>query len=451
MGVLKNGVGRPSNEVLRKRKILKIICVMLVLVIAGFICYILNNTGIIKVMNKENTLKTISKFSASERQMGDMNNDGCLTVLDVAFLYSYVRGNTTIIDSEAIKVADLSGNGEITVEDVAILYAKVRSLTANGSECKNNNSDNDTTDESKDDNENNNQTSSFSKDSWGTIIGNVRAENTDQYKVGDTKEIDLGELGKHTLRLVNKSNPAECKTDSKTFSQTACGFVVEFADIIELKKMNDSSYRRYTCYYTKIPEGDYESNRKYVCGEKNFEEIEYSENSLSDYINFYLYNAITEAEPMLKKGIMETKVSWDTETPPSSTNRGVIPETVNRYIYLLSLKEIYNVTLEETVHTDGVRSYPDVTSINETRQLDYYKNIGTNYIAKHNFYINGTYENVGNAIKKYNGTATKWWLRSMYCQGAFYFVKEDGNVETNNYSIFNSYVNGVSPAFRISE
>ena len=39
----------------------------------------------------------------------------------------------------------------------------------------------------------------------------------------------------------------------------------------------------------------------------------------------------------------------------------------------------------------------------------------------------------------------------MYCQGAFYFVKEDGNVETNNYSIFNSYVNGVSPAFRISE
>ena len=40
MGVLKNGVGRPSNEVLRKRKILKIICVMLVLVIAGFICYV---------------------------------------------------------------------------------------------------------------------------------------------------------------------------------------------------------------------------------------------------------------------------------------------------------------------------------------------------------------------------------------------------------------------------
>ena len=345
MGVLKNGVGRPSNEVLRKRKILKIICVMLVLVIAGFICYILNNTGIIKVMNKENTLKTISKFSASERQMGDMNNDGCLTVLDVAFLYSYVRGNTPILDSEAIKVADLSGNGEITVEDVAILYAKVRSLTANGSECKNNNSDNDTTDESKDDNENNNQTSSFSKDSWGTIIGNVRAENTDQYKVGDTKEIDLGELGKHTLRLVNKSNPAECKTDSKTFSQTACGFVVEFADIIELKKMNDSSYRRYTCYYTKIPEGDYESNRKYVCGEKNFEEIEYSENSLSDYINFYLYNAITEAEPMLKKGIMETKVSWDLKYSGNQVNGGEIPDATTRYIYLLSLREIYNITM----------------------------------------------------------------------------------------------------------
>ena len=244
MGVLKNGVGRPSNEVLRKRKILKITSVILVLFIAGFICYILNSTGIIKVMNKENTLKTISKFSASERQMGDMNNDGCLTALDVAYLYSYVRGNTTIIDSEAIKVADLSGNGEITVEDVAILYAKVRSLTANGSECKNNNSNNDTNDGTNNDEDKNNSSAlncnstpkSFETDSWDTIICAAKSGNTSAYRIGDEREIDMGTFGKHKVRLANKTTDDYCTNENN--SESACGFVIEFADIITKHQMD---------------------------------------------------------------------------------------------------------------------------------------------------------------------------------------------------------------------
>lgn len=451
MGVFKNSVGRPSNEVLRKRKILKIVCVTLVLIVAGFICYILNNTGIINITNKKNSLKTISKFSNTERQMGDMNNDGCITVLDVALLYGYVRGNTTIIDSEAIKVADLSGNGEITVEDVAVLYAKVRSLTANGSECKNTNSDNDTSnstnnDESKDDNENNNQTSSFSKDSWGTIIGNVRAENTDQYKVGDTKEIDLGTLGKHTLRIANKSNPAECKTDSKTFSQTACGFVVEFADIIELKKIVDWNYTRYLCY---------EHKEQQTCGDKQFIETVYPENSLSDYINYHLYNAIIIAEPMLKKGIMNTKVSWDDKNSTNYTHgfKIEIPEATTQYVYLLSLREIYNVSMSPKERSDGTWSYPSASSMNETRQLDYYKSVGVT-ASMFNIGTVDTITNEKNVIKKYNGTATAWWTRSMNYDGGFYNVEEDGNIPridswgnlTNQSEEY-----GVSPAFRISE
>ena len=43
---------------------------------------------------------------ASTRQKGDMNGDGKITAADVALLYRYVRGNKTVIDSEAIKVAD---------------------------------------------------------------------------------------------------------------------------------------------------------------------------------------------------------------------------------------------------------------------------------------------------------------------------------------------------------
>ena len=35
MGVFKNGVGRPSNETIKKRNIFKGICVLLVLIIIG--------------------------------------------------------------------------------------------------------------------------------------------------------------------------------------------------------------------------------------------------------------------------------------------------------------------------------------------------------------------------------------------------------------------------------
>ena len=40
----------------------------------------------------------------------------------------------------------------------------------------------------------------------------------------------MGELGVHTLRISNMSTPQECNDEA--FSQTACGFVVEFVDII---------------------------------------------------------------------------------------------------------------------------------------------------------------------------------------------------------------------------
>ena len=46
----------------------------------------------------------------------------------------------------------------------------------------------------------------------------------------------MGTYGTHTLRIANKSTPSECSTES--FSQTACGFVLEFQDIITTSKMN---------------------------------------------------------------------------------------------------------------------------------------------------------------------------------------------------------------------
>ena len=57
MGVFKNGVGRPSNETIKKRNIFKVICVLLVLIIIFLVGYILNDKGIISINNNENTKK----------------------------------------------------------------------------------------------------------------------------------------------------------------------------------------------------------------------------------------------------------------------------------------------------------------------------------------------------------------------------------------------------------
>lgn len=42
------------------------------------------------------------------------------------------------------------------------------------------------------------------KDDWDTIISNINSGNYSKYKIGDTKMIDLGSLGKHYMQLVAK-------------------------------------------------------------------------------------------------------------------------------------------------------------------------------------------------------------------------------------------------------
>ena len=77
---------------------------------------------------------------------------------------------------------------------------------------------------------------SFSTDSWPTIAAAIKSGNTSVYNVGDTKEINIEGFGQHTIRIANKSNPTECSNSG--YSQTACGFVLEFTDIVFLNKIN---------------------------------------------------------------------------------------------------------------------------------------------------------------------------------------------------------------------
>ena len=190
---------------------------------------------------------------------------------------------------------------------------------------------------------------SFATDSWKTIIKAVRNNNISKYNVGDTKTVDLGTYGTHTLRIANTSTPSECSRTG--FSQTACGFVLEFADIITTHKMNDTN--------TNV--GGWPAT------------------SMRTFVNTDIYNAIPSE---IKNAIIDTTVvsghgSTSGETNFTSTDK----------LYLLSTAEVWAQGSSNTISYDTARDL--------TRQLDYYKNLGTST------------SNYSGAIKK-NGTSDSY-------------------------------------------
>ena len=239
------------------------------------------------------------------------------------------------------------------------------------------------------------QVISFEDNTWETIISNVQAGNTAGYHVGDTKEIYLGDLGIYTLRIANKSIPADCETNG--FSQTACGFVVEFADIIDSEAMN--------------PQGQGGN----VGG--------WPASGMREYLNDTIYNALPTA---LKNGIINTTVVSGHGSMIGEENFSSVDK-----LYLLSTHEIA-VDVDED-NLDGIDYYD--SAYYRTRQLDYYYDQEVTTI------------NTTGAIKKYNEENNGWWLRSSFLDNteSFHHVDNTGNI-ANNYA---DYEVGVSPAFRI--
>ena len=234
---------------------------------------------------------------------------------------------------------------------------------------------------------------SFNGHSWETIINNVRSGNTSNYHVGDTKTVDMGSLGTHTIRIANKSTPAECSTTG--FSQTACGFVLEFADIITTHRMN--------LYTDGTTNGD---------GNKGG----WPASEMRTYVNSDIYNALSSE---LKNGIINTTVVSG-HGPNDSTNF-----TSTDKLYLLDAKEIYGDSFTNQYNT----------AKDSERQLDYYSS------------QNVTTSNYSGAIKQRNGSNDYWWLRSAYSRTSspFYIVANYGNWSNG----ISSSTSGVSPAFRI--
>ena len=228
----------------------------------------------------------------------------------------------------------------------------------------------------------------FATDSWEAIIAKVKAGNGSEYKVGSTKEVNLGSTyGTHTLRIANTSTSSECSTTG--FSQTACGFVLEFVDIITLHKMND----------TAINVGGWPAT------------------SMRTFVNNDIYNAIPDE---IKKVIIDTT----TMSGHGSTTKEKNFISTDK-LYFLSGKEIYS---------DFNSEYDTAKTL--TRQLDYYANNGI------------TTSNSAGTIKKYQTTAKCWWLRTASSTTNFSFHVML-NIGGWNYAASGDNNCGVSPAFRI--
>ena len=166
----------------------------------------------------------------------------------------------------------------------------------------------------------NTRTSSFQDDSWAKIKSNVQNNNTTQYNVGDMKTIRING-NEYRLRLVNKTSPGDpCHNTSK--SQTACGFVVEFVDIVENRRMNSTN--------TNV--GGWPATELYT------------------YLQGTFYNNLPSD---LKSAIVNTRVISGYGSGDSSNF------TTTDKLYLLSNKEL---SVSEDYES----------SVSETRTLDYY-------------------------------------------------------------------------------
>ena len=235
----------------------------------------------------------------------------------------------------------------------------------------------------------------FAKDSWTTIKANVQSGNISQYNIGDTKSVTIGS-NYYTVRLVNKTVGEHCGEEDIEYSQTACGFVVEFAEVVEQKKFNSSS--------TNV--GGWEAS------------------NMRTYLNGSFYNNLPST---LQGAINPTRVI----SGHGRVDIGNFTTTDN--IYLLSGVEIYGSDSKDT-------------AANTTHELDYYVGQPTGLIEQGGrIYI--TYPRT---VKKYNGKDNWYWLRSAVfnSDNVFRAAHSSGTSEAGRIATYSSNI-GLAPAFRI--
>ncbi|MBQ6220768.1 MAG: BspA family leucine-rich repeat surface protein, partial [Methanosphaera sp.] len=239
----------------------------------------------------------------------------------------------------------------------------------------------------------------FSTDSWSTIKTNLE-NNSEYYAVGCTKEVPMdmdndGTDESYTVRLANTSTPEVCEVEG--YSQTGCGIVIEFSDIVGSGSMNS----------------------------KNSNAGGWASTNMVIYLNSTFYNKLPSD---LQNVIIRTyPIVSGSGSGGVSPNITADDKTKNK-IYLLSLRE---VGLD--LSYDNKRNV-----LTDTRTLDYY--------------VDPVVTDVDLAdsrrIKKdLSGVAGTWWLRTAYSAlpSNFLVIYDTGGFSQPSAE----HVYGVSPAFRI--
>ena len=237
---------------------------------------------------------------------------------------------------------------------------------------------------------------SFSTDSWATIQKAVQDNNTSAYNVGDTKSVTING-NNYMVRIANKTIGEHCGDNNTEYSQTACGFVVEFADIITTMKMRDTNTN--------------------VSG--------YPATLVYDYLKNTLYIQLpSDLQTVIKPTRVISGHGSNDTTNFTTTDK----------LYLLSSEEVYGID-------EGGNHFYD-TAYGTSHQLEYYSNNQVTYSTSS---YSGT--NLDKAIKQYNSSNQWWWLRPATSSTSNYFASVTGSGRWIDNGATDT--NGVAPAFRI--
>ena len=367
--------------------------------------------------NTSNVINMYAMFAESQAKTLDLSNFNTSNVTNMSYMFGYSPNLVTIYVSDKFNTSNVTDSTNMFTSSSKLIggagtkynssyvdktYARIDGGTSNPGYFT------DIADK------NIPAPNSFATDSWKTIIKAVRNNNISKYNVGDTRTIDMGTYGTHTLRIANTSTPSECSTTG--FSQSACGFVLEFADIITTNTMNDRASNLNGWPVTEI----------------------------HTIINANVYNALPSD---LRSVIIDT-----TTISGHGSRSGETNFTSTDKLYLLSTAEVWADAVSSSNGINGIDEKISISPLatrpetqgcgiecdnarNLTRQLDYYKKEGV------------TTSNYSKAIKMYNSSASRWWLRSASSSDIvpFYYVWMTGDSGNNGASA--AY--GVSVAFRL--
>ena len=237
---------------------------------------------------------------------------------------------------------------------------------------------------------------SFATDSWATIQKAVQNNNTSAYNVGDTKTVTING-NNYTVRIANKITNENCSNEN--YSQTACGFVVEFAELVEKRVMN--------------------SKNTNVGGWPGSELYTYLQGSFYDSLPSDLKMVIEPTRVISGKGY-----EYPETTPP----------------FYISIDKLYLLSSVEIFGRDS-----NDKAANTTHQLEYYYGMVADGQTGWETPI---YSRVYKGFDGSDGSDTWWWLRSSNFNNDSYFriVCVGGS---SGGSAANASNIGLVPAFRI--